>query len=967
MSSTTPSVMWLQALRQYSALYSRPSAPVPSHLPLDNLIRPTTKNRSNNTPNLSASPLSSSSNKPFPSLSEQLSLYETVARAHLFGPQGFQIHPDSLSVLRQVRWNLMKHNPRREKTILMKKILELFTEATQSYLYDPTRSTAAEQQSLALEQIQCLVEAKISGISLSSHHLRHPLQCTPIAKIDKDLPLLLLREAEVVQREQKTPSYITLGGMDGRHAHKTSITSFKLRNRMEEKDHQNSRLVIMRLYCAIGLAGACHPAEALRMCQMADDNEGRGFAFVANRVRQLSKDGAERAWEMADSVPLSVLFKSTRTALAEEMQLSTCEVAKHVKSGSLTINHGDNYGNSRLSLEGNVSLGKDKDIDLDIGQQISCEEVEKRSKPRWLEGLLEVVLHKHRETRRNSASMKNWLLSFMKLFEEELEKSTKGTVISYYHVNENESKIHSNKTENYLNRSPLRHPEHIPRCIVETYLSVCPSAAWREAYFLVLHYNQAVSAQARELSISLHNSRRIPIGRLMRLLRLVGRPLEVLQLFYNTENLLIQQLHNPKEETDIKDLKGLMTIDGKVNVEICLSEKVQAHLTFPRGTHLSEEDKRQPIIYNHVIMALGEIGLWPQAMRFYKELSPNLKNIFTDWSMAKGLLLVRSDRMSVNSSEDPLLDEETYRVGVSCVHHALDIPNAAKYSCMLPSVMKNLGAWDGASRRRGISVAARDRVNVLESLALWAAVLGDWKEACTLADYAPSTCRYVRLIAIASTLREFQFTQSVSIKKDLSEALHNQYLSLCNSPNRSIKQICLALAMLVCSNITTEVTQDNKIVNNSDHAYHIIDTVSLESATIRSLNEQVCHSKPVMNKLIMILMDYIRSIQTHQIEKSKKSTDAPLRATFFGSDFDNARSCTGSISLLRSNILNSIISLVQCYHFTEVGRNSINLQNDLLVNVLRQLSEANDFSIAHVAPAMISAGCTPEFTLRLLT
>ncbi|CCW65818.1 unnamed protein product [Phytomonas sp. EM1] len=971
MPSMTTAALWLQALRQYSALYSKPSASVPSNLPGNRLMQSNSTTRINSRVGHPAGPLGIPSVRSFPSLSERLFLYETVAQAHLFGSRGFQLHPDSLNVLRQVRWELMKHSSRREKMIIMEKVLELFTKASQVYLYDPIPSAAAEQQSLMLEQVQCLVEARIFRISLSLHHLRHPLQCPQMARMDKDLPSLLLREAEAALRERRMLYHITSRTTNRGRDHKTGTSSSKVRNQTEDEKEDNkedAELMKMQLYCAVGMAGARHPAEALRLCEMADNGDGRGFAFVVNRVAQLSRDGGQRAWELADGVPLSVLLKSAREALAGEMQLASPETSKPVEGDSMTINYEGNNGNNIPSFGGSVSLRKGRSTDRNIRQQKSGEAI-KKLQPRWLQGLLEALLHRRRVTKGNDVTMKNWLLSFMRLFEEEVEKNKKGIAIPFYKTEENGIKIDSDKIEGYLTQSPLRHPEHIPRCIIETFLSVCPPTAWREAYCLVLHYNQAVSTPAREPLGSRHGIRRIPLGGLMAFLRLSGRPVEVLQLFYGADNLLIQPPHSPKEETRIKDPKGTTSTEEKSNLGIRLSEKAQACLALPQGIHLSEEDKRQPIIYNHVIMAFREVGLWSQAMQFYNELSPNLKNTFTEWSIAKTLLLVRSGHIFVDNLNEPSLDGKTYRVAVRCVHHALGIPEAAEYLPTHSTDVKNSVARDSTPQQRGISVPTADRDDVLESLALWAAVCGDWQEVCTLADHAPPTCRYIRLIAIASILRQLKFTELLNIKKDLSEALHLQYQSLCDCPKRSVKQICLGLAMLACTNSTVVIAQSNKMDSSDDHFHNVLDTMRLESVTVTALNELVHCSQSVMNEFITILMGYIRSIRTHQVEKFEKNADASLKVSFCrrSDDPSSSRSCKGFISLARENILDSTISLMYCLHSEEEGTSDMNYQNDLLVNVLKRLGEEHGLSIARVAPAMISSGCSPETILRLLT
>lgn len=270
---------WKQALQAYTASRWGHSS---THAAMGaNRFRSIAPNR------LSCSTRAGDPSPPYDTVAARANLYETVARAHLFGPIGFRLHPQSLSVLRELRWSLLREGTPWDQSELLEHILQLFSEADGAHLYDPVPSSA-ERQCLILEQLQCIVEAKVTGLPLGPRHYRYPLQSPQLAAVNPDLSLLLLDEMK------------NSVNMNRSHTARTVATPPDRLSQPNTTPLEEEKLA--RWDCAVGLASAGHTDLALRLCS-AD-----GFPYVVDRVARQRRGGWHQAWQLAERVPLDSLL-----------------------------------------------------------------------------------------------------------------------------------------------------------------------------------------------------------------------------------------------------------------------------------------------------------------------------------------------------------------------------------------------------------------------------------------------------------------------------------------------------------------------------------------------------------------------------------------------------------------------------------------------------------------------------------
>ncbi|CBZ23401.1 conserved hypothetical protein [Leishmania mexicana MHOM/GT/2001/U1103] len=271
------------------------------------------------------------------SLAARCRLFDQLCAVHLRGPPNAQLHPDALPVLREARWSLLREGTTADKAELLEHIVRQYAQVSQKAMYaaptascspdgisgraDAQREQAGKKssrahslqdrspqhatrsgssgsllsdvqlsemsmlQQLLLEQVQCLVEAKVSDIPLSARHYRYPMRSPLLATVSPELPLLLLEEL-TRQSTAVSPS-----------------SSSSARSTIDWE---------ARVDCCVGLVAAGHVQEVLALC----GDDGNAFRAVIHRVAPLRRDGWRCAWALADAAPLSRVLDDATAAAA---------------------------------------------------------------------------------------------------------------------------------------------------------------------------------------------------------------------------------------------------------------------------------------------------------------------------------------------------------------------------------------------------------------------------------------------------------------------------------------------------------------------------------------------------------------------------------------------------------------------------------------------------------------------------
>ncbi|RNE99051.1 hypothetical protein TraAM80_08426 [Trypanosoma rangeli] len=120
-------------------------------------------------------------------------VFDCVCRAHLQGFPGHTVDAYALSLLRQLRGELLKNGTPERKANTLETILACYSTANRLYTYDDVRS-ARENHLLTLEQLQCLVEARLAGVPVRVSHYRFLMRSPQLSQLSPNLPLLLFRE-----------------------------------------------------------------------------------------------------------------------------------------------------------------------------------------------------------------------------------------------------------------------------------------------------------------------------------------------------------------------------------------------------------------------------------------------------------------------------------------------------------------------------------------------------------------------------------------------------------------------------------------------------------------------------------------------------------------------------------------------------------------------------------------------------
>ncbi|ORC90426.1 uncharacterized protein TM35_000082240, partial [Trypanosoma theileri] len=203
------------------------------------------------------------SSSPYIQSRDAAGIFKALARVHLMGPPGQTINEGSLSLLRRVRWEMLKNGTPEEKSRLLEMILTCYATASNSYTYDFLVSEK-ENHKLGLEQLQCLVEARLAGVPMRAAHYRYLLQSPQLSQLSPNTPLLLLREMEHCEG--------TLADDD-------------------------------RVNVSVGLASAGHWEEVLRLLPRTR------FADMVERVANAQRHGWRQACKIASHLEDKVVIK----------------------------------------------------------------------------------------------------------------------------------------------------------------------------------------------------------------------------------------------------------------------------------------------------------------------------------------------------------------------------------------------------------------------------------------------------------------------------------------------------------------------------------------------------------------------------------------------------------------------------------------------------------------------------------
>lgn len=706
---------WLQALRAFASSLRQHSSASAS---------------------ASSSPSSSSA---FNTAATRLALYDRVARDHLHGAPGSQLHPDSLGVLRHTRWELMKHGTPHAKSALLAHVLKSYAEAADACYYEETHparprrqstsgssasssssfgasaaaaaaggpSTTAPstvRQSLLVEQLQCLVEAKVNGIPLNVSHYRYPLRSPQLAEVSPDLPLLLMEELTHStarhgpnQHSTSTSSSSSRGrgSVNSEGASSGTVMSSSPRNALQA-DLTPDEEADAWCDCCTGLASAGHVVLAASLIPP------QHFARVIRAVAQRSRDGAERAWQLVDAVPL--------------------------------------------------------------GRYLSDDPAERG----WVQGIAEAAMWRHRHGKRDDLAVKQWLERFFAVWEG---------------ANADRAKQRATAGGGHRKRQ-------MPRCLLEAYIMACPPAAWQDALDRVLAYNETAQAASPSTQSEAKDDKeelfeeslpapstlpatvadnsgdgddgggRLAMGRIMNLLHLAQQSRVLLRLFLGSDDVLaaLMKMEEEEEEEEESAKSGadvLTAGDGGGRRAGRVRQLVQG------STTLSAQDRSHPAVFNHAMVAFAEVGLWRYALAVYADPAiPH--NAFTHLSAARIILRPRVTDDTVSTKAALPLNNATYAVCAAAFDHIAASPATSR-------------------------AAARD--GLFESLALWATMRDDWALAARCAAAAdPQLSRYTRVIALVAAIRGGDEASANEIRTQLT--------AICQTPFASLRQIALSVALV---------------------------------------------------------------------------------------------------------------------------------------------------------------------------
>ncbi|KPI83658.1 hypothetical protein ABL78_7297 [Leptomonas seymouri] len=869
---------------------------------------------------------------PPSTLASRRRLYDHVAQTHLAVHRGERLRADSLAVLREARWALLRDGTTSEKAALLEHILRSLSLASESVTYEgsaapssdrrsrrgnsassshsmqcaqqgtPSSPTAAassdssplhnlkESHQLLLEQVQCLVEAKVSEIPLTARHYRYPLRSPLLAEVSPELPLLLLdeisRQPHADAQQQKAT------------AADTPTPDWAA-----------------QVECGASLAGAGHIREALALCS----DDGLMFRTVLQRVAWQRRDGWRRAWALAEAVP---------------MERVICVAAPGSPASSST----------RYSED-------------------------------WLRGVLEAVQLRARATPPQRAQARS-------SGEAEQDKGNGGAAPAddseqlFVWVGQLRKLILSASAMAGAGQVETRQRHALrkaQRLVMDAYLSVCPPSRWREAVGVVLEMKAALlrASSCAEANVAEQypkgratdaqpedNDRThahpvlrsdsdvdvVSAGRLLALLQFAQQPWMTLLFFYgNPLHLLAASAPSGQQQRGARETPSVWSVkkeEVRLVVENLVREaKETERLPVACGALFHHRDVHHAAVYNHAMAALAATGHTNEAMQFYATLPAACANTYTHWGVLHIFLQPNSPYTAAAALSSSTNYGHCHRAlsrlapTLPSAHAATDAAAPSSPSCL--STEEKEGSF------------TRDQANVWESMALWAALRRDTSTALLCATHAPGSCRYVHLIAMIAAANENRF-----------HCMNTVLRQLCGSPRTTRKELCLAAAV-----VAVYYPLDH---SGGGKAHQLTsattpELVSAYDALACTLGKSVCGQQACMDEVVQLLIDDVVSL--------RRRRGAPVAP-------EDVQTALQDV-LVKARILNSTMDLVRLgcpkggATSTQRGGDAVDDGSATAVwrtvaRLIQSVGSQQKVSVARAAPAFVSAGASAEVAIDLL-
>jgi hypothetical protein len=859
-------------------------------------------------------------------------LYDQIVRVHLNVRRGARLLPDSLAVLREARWALLRDGTTREKADLLEHILKTLSRASDIVTYGGSteergtrRNTSAasspsptaclssssqnlsERHQLLLEQVQCLVEAKVSEIPLTARHYRYPLRSPLLAEVSPELPLLLLEE--LARQPRPDPSQ-----------HRQDVATSRAATSADWEAHVD---------CAASLAGAGHLDDALALC----GEDGRMFRAVLQRVARQRQDGWRQAWALAEAVPTERVVgiarrsssgTSSAGSYSEDWLRGVLE-AVHLRARAAAPHRPPPRSDG-------CAVAKSGRVDRTETVTATVDDTHRRGDRDWKE----------------MEQLFQWVDQLRRLLQSPDAAELAG-----------ERQAHAWCTAQ--------------RLVLDAYLSVCPPTRWREAVAVVLQLKaprrESSSSPSRagtasdiaEGAMLARNAQQyddvVSAGRVMALLQYAHQPWMTLLFFYGDPLAVhaasaAHQQQQQRGAANPRAVSAWSVKDDEVQVaaETLLREAKDAgRLAVASGALLNQRDTHHAAVYNHAMAALAATGHQSEAMLLYQAMPVACVNVYSHWGLLQAFLQPNSPycvAAALHSTTNYECCQRALRRLVRSLSSAADTALGASPS---PSTASSSSTTFPMSRERlrrdhnDEDSFTRDQMNVWESMSLWAALRRDLDTALLCATHAPTSCRYVHLIAMIAAANE----------GDL-DAVQRVLHQLCGAPRTTQKEVCLATAVMAVyfpllpsgdgDAALSTLTPIPELVNTYAELTHV-------------LGENVSHQQARLDETVTQLVDYVGGLQ-------RRRSGPPLTA-------DDTQNALQDV-LVKAKILPSTMDLVRLGCRQDDGDDDNDSEAGItaawrtVARVIQSVGRSQDLSVARAAPALVSAGAPAQVAIDLL-
>ncbi|KPA80809.1 hypothetical protein ABB37_04245 [Leptomonas pyrrhocoris] len=698
---------------------------------------------------------------PPSTLASRRRLYDNVAQTHLTVHRGERLRADGLAVLREARWALLRDGTTNEKADLLEHILESLAQASEIVTYEGSTSVRSsitsssssgtpstqrisspssspsqnlsERHQLLLEQVQCLVEAKVAEIPLTARHYRYPLRSPLLAEVSPELPLLLLDELA-------RPPPVAAPPQAGKDA----------RVRTPEWEAQ--------VDCGASLAGAGHVREALALC----GEDGRMFRAVLQRVARQRRDGWRRAWALAEAVPMErvigVATPPSSAAASSSSGYSEDWLRGVLEAVQLRLRAAPPPP-PRSNREDEQGGGADAARD-DDGAQLFA----------WVNQVRELVMSP-------GATAASAAIEKIEARQAHALRRAQRLVM-----------------DTYLSACPPRRWREVVGVVLELKAArrrcLSPSSSTAEEKDAAEHGLENEAAEAKPADRE--GAHMYPVlrgdddddvvsaGRLLALLQFAQQPWMTLLFFYgNPLDLLAASALEQQRDARQKSMAwSVKDEDVQLVVEQLIRQAKEAgRLCVASGALLHARDVRHAAVYNHAMAGLASTGHMHDAMLFYDAMPVTCVNAYTHWGVLQIFL-------QPNSSHTVASALESAANYAGCLRALKRLVGLFSSSPAIRSAAASPSPPHVEADESGRSFT-RDQANVWESMALWAALRRDADTALLCATHAPESCRYVHLIALIAAANENQLHAVSAILRQLG-----------GSRRTTRKELCLAAAVV---------------------------------------------------------------------------------------------------------------------------------------------------------------------------